>query len=309
MNRSSKELTGTVMIRDFGVAAAHDREVLKAVVQAQQEGIVTATLAGDAAAIRELAAENDLSLSEITVIDEPDAGVACSVVVGMARDRKLDTVVKGQVKTSTLLGAALRRGMGIRAGRLLTHISLYEIPGLERLIYISDAGVIVKPDVPQKLEIIRAVVEVAHLFGVATPRVAILAASNSVHPKIPASIDALALARMSEQGWVEGAVVDGPLGLEVAISPVAAQLEGSDSPIGGLADVLIVPGVEAGNIMAKGLQYFAGARMAGLVVGATVPILISSRADTAETRYLSLAMAAVLARASSAARAPGGGGR
>jgi phosphate acetyltransferase len=104
-------------------------------------------------------------------------------------------------------------------------------------------------------------------------------------------------------------VVDGPLGLEVAISPVAAQLEGSDSPIGGLADVLIVPGVEAGNIMAKGLQYFAGARMAGLVVGATVPILISSRADTAETRYLSLAMAAVLARASSAARAPGGGGR
>jgi phosphotransacetylase len=177
-------------------------------------------------------------------------------------------------------------------------VGLFEIPGVDRLIYISDSGVIVQPDVSQKLEIIRSVVAVAHLFGVAMPRVAILAASDSVHPKIPASIDALALAKMSEQGWVEGAVVDGPVGLEEAISPVAAQLEGSDSPIAGLADVLIVPGVEAGNIMAKGLQYFAGARMAGLVVGARVPILISSRADAAETRYLSLAMAAVLAAGS-----------
>ena len=282
----------------IGVAAAHDREVLKAVAQAQQEGIVTATLAGDASAIKALAAEDALSLSEIAVINEPDPGTACSVVVGMARDGQLDAVVKGQVKTSTLLGAALRRDVGIRGRGLLSHVGLFEIPGVDRLIYISDSGVIVQPDVSQKLEIIRSVVAVAHLFGVATPRVAILAASDSVHPKIPASIDALALARMSEQGWVEGAVVDGPVGLEAAISPVAAQLEGSDSPIAGLADVLIVPGVEAGNIMAKGLQYFAGARMAGLVVGAEVPIIVSSRADTAETRYLSLAMAAVLARRS-----------
>ena len=137
-------------------------------------------------------------------------------------------------------------------------------------------------------------VEVAHLFGLETPRVAILAASDTVHPKIPASIDALALSKMAEQGWVQGAIVDGPLGLEVAISPRAAYLEESRSPIAGLADILIVPNVEAGNIVAKGLLYFAGARMAGLVVGARVPIVISSRADTADTRYLSLAMAAVL---------------
>ena len=130
----------------------------------------------------------------------------------------------------------------------------------------------------------------------ARPKVAILAASDTVHPKIPASIDALALAKMAEQGWVEGAIVDGPLGLELAISPETARLEGCESPICGLADVLIVPNVEAGNIVAKGLQYFAGARMAGLVVGARVPIAISSRADSAETRYLTLAMAAVLAR-------------
>ena len=153
---------------------------------------------------------------------------------------------------------------------------------------------VVYPDVYQKLEIINNVVEVAHLFGLETPRVAILAASDTVHPKIPASIDALALSKMAEQGWVQGAIVDGPLGLEVAISPQAAYLEESRSPIAGLADILIVPNVEAGNIVAKGLLYFAEARMAGLVVGARVPIVISSRADTADTRYLSLAMAAVL---------------
>jgi phosphate butyryltransferase len=162
------------------------------------------------------------------------------------------------------------------------------------LIYLSDSGVVVHPDVYQKLEIIYNVVAVAHLFGVSQPKVAILAASETVHPRIPASIDALALAKMAEQGWVPGAVVDGPLGLELAISPRAAQLEGTDSPIAGLADVLIVPNVEAGNVAGKGLLYFAHARMAGLAVGAQVPIIISSRADSAETRYLSLAMAAVL---------------
>jgi phosphotransacetylase len=166
---------------------------------------------------------------------------------------------------------------------------------MDRLIYLSDSGVVVYPDVYQKLEIINNVVAVAHFFGVEQPRVAILAASETVHPKIPASIDALALAKMAEQGWVEGAVVDGPLGLELAIDPHTAELEGSDSPIAGLADILIVPNVEAGNIVAKGLLYFAHARMAGLVVGARAPIVISSRADSAETRYLSLAMAAVLA--------------
>jgi phosphotransacetylase len=168
---------------------------------------------------------------------------------------------------------------------------------MDRLIYLSDSGVVVYPSVYQKLEIITNVVAAAHFFGVDEPKVAILAASETVHPKIPASIDALSLSKMAEQGWVQGAVVDGPLGLEVAISPEAARLEESHSPIAGLADVLIVPNVEAGNIVAKGLLYFAHARMAGLVVGAKVPIVISSRADSAETRYLSLAMAAILARA------------
>lgn len=280
----------------IAVAAAHDPEVLRAVGQAQGEGMVKATLVGDWPAIEVYAAQTGADLNGVTLIHEPDNGRAARQVVDLARNGEVDVVVKGQIKTADLLGAALNRHVGIRGHGLLSHVGIFELPGMDRLIYLSDSGVVVYPDVYQKLEIINNVVAVARTFGVDRPKVAILAASETVHPKIPASIDALALSKMAEQGWVEGAVVDGPLGLELAISTRAAQLEGSDSPIAGLADILIVPNVEAGNIVAKGLLYFAHARMAGLVVGARVPIVISSRADSAETRYLSLAMAAILAR-------------
>jgi phosphate butyryltransferase len=277
------------------VAAAHDPEVLRAVDQAHRDGMIEATLVGDWPAIEAYAAQVDADLTGVNVLHEPDPQRAARQVVELARNGQASVVVKGQVKTSDLLGVALNRHVGIRGQRILSHVGIFELPGMDRLIYLSDSGVVVYPDVYQKLEIINNVVRVAHLFGVEEPRVAILAASETVHPKIQASIDALALSRMAEQGWVAGAVVDGPLGLDLAISPRAAEMEGSDSPIAGMADVLIVPNVEAGNIVAKGLQYFAHARMAGLVVGARVPIIISSRADSAETRYLSLAMAAILA--------------
>lgn len=280
----------------IGVAAAHDPEVLKAVGQAQSEGIVEATLVGDWPAIEAYAAQTGVSLAGMQVVHEPSERRAAEVVVAQARSGQVDAVVKGQIKTADLLGACLNRHIGIRGHGLLSHVALFELPELDRLLYLSDSGVVIAPDVYQKLEIINNAVAVAHRLGLECPRVAILAASETVHPKIPASIDGLALAKMAEQGWVEGAIVDGPLGLEAAISPRVAALEGSRSPIAGRADILIVPNVEAGNIVAKGLLYFAKARMTGLVVGAQKPILINSRADAAETRYLSLAMAAVLAR-------------
>jgi phosphate butyryltransferase len=286
----------------IAVAAAHDPEVLRAVHRAQREGIVKATLVGNWPAIEAYIAQTAADLSGTEIIHEPDPRLAARRVVDLARNDQADVVVKGQIKTADLLGAVLNREVGIRGRGLLSHVALYELPSMDRLIYLSDSGVVVYPDVYQKLEIINNAVAVAHLFGVAEPKVAILAASETVHPKIPASIDALALTKMAKQGWVKGAVVDGPLGLDLAISPQAVQQEESDSPVAGLADILIVPNVEAGNIVAKGLLYFAHARMAGLVVGARVPVVISSRADSAETRYLSLAMAAVLAADSRARR-------
>ncbi len=278
----------------MGVAAAHDPEVLKAVARAQSEGMIEATLVGDWPAIEAYVAQTGVDLGHVSIVHEPDPVAASQHVVRMAREGSIAAVVKGQVKTAEILSVVLNRHIGIRGRGLLSHVALFELPGLDRLVYLSDSGVVVYPDIAQKLEIIANAVAVAHAFGVQEPRVAILAASEAVHPKIPASIDALALSKMSEQGWVKGAIVDGPLGLELAISPEAARLAESQSPIAGLADILIVPNVEAGNIVAKGLMYFARARMAGLVVGAQVPIVINSRADTAETRYLALAMAAVL---------------
>jgi phosphate butyryltransferase len=279
----------------IAVVGAHDPQVLAAVARAQREGMVEATLAGDWPSIEAYVAQAGVDLAGITLHHEPDPKQAARRAVELARTGQAEVVVKGQIKTGDLLSVALNRHIGIRGRDLLSHVGIFELPGMDRLIYLSDSGVVVYPTVYQKLEIINNVVEVAHLFGVPEPKVAILAASDTVHPKIQASIDALALSKMAEQGWVEGAVVDGPLGLELAISPQAAELEESSSPIAGEADVLIVPNVEAGNIVAKGLLYFARARMAGLVVGAKVPIIISSRADSAETRYLSLAMAAILA--------------
>jgi phosphate butyryltransferase len=279
----------------IAVVAANDPEVLKAVAQAQQEGMVVATLAGDWPAIEAYSAQTGVDLAGATLFHEPEPVQAARHAVDLVREGQADVLVKGQIKTADLLGVALNRHIGIRGRGLLTHVAIFELPGVDRLIYLSDSGVVVYPDLYQKLEIINNVVKVAQRFGVAQPRVAILAASETVHPKIPASIDALALSKMAAQGWVESAVVDGPLGLDLAISPRAAELEECKSPVAGQADVLIVPNVEAGNIVAKGLQYFAHARMAGLVVGAKVPIIINSRADSAETRYLSLAMAAVLA--------------
>ena len=276
------------------VAAAADREVLQAVAQAHAEGIAEPILVGNKGEILDLAAGIGFDLRACTIFDQPEAKRAAFDVVGLAAQGKADVVMKGQLKTNELLAAALRREGGIRDTNLLTHVGIFEIPRMDRLIYISDSGVVLHPDIYQKLEIIQNVVEVAHCFGIRRPRVAILAATEDVDPRRPVSIDSLALSRMARQGWIEDAVVDGPMALDVAISMHAARAKDIVGPVAGQADILIVPDVESGNVMAKSIQYFGHGRMAGLVVGARVPILISSRADTAETRFLSLAMASII---------------
>jgi phosphate butyryltransferase len=284
--------------KHIAIAAAHDPAVLVSAEELQKRGIVIAHLVGDQPAIEHLVQEHDLDLSGMTIIHQPDTGRAARHAVAMAREGRADVVIKGQLKTPQILGAALDRERGIRERKLLTHVGLFEVAGFDRIIYLSDSGVILSPTIEQKLVIIQNVVEVAHKFGLERPKVAILSATEVVNPQLSNSIEALALARMAEDGWVEGAVVDGPLTLDVAISSEAARIKGVESPVAGNADVLIVPGVVAGNTAAKAIQYLAGGRMAGLVVGAKVPIIINSRADTADTRLLSTAMAVVLTASS-----------
>ncbi len=276
------------------IAAPHSAEILASAEELRKLGIAVCHLVGDGPTIEALARQHGLDLSGMAIVHEPEPMRAARHVVALAREGKADVVAKGQLKTPQILGAALDREKGIRQGNLLTHVGLFEIPGFDRIIYLSDSGVILQPTLEQKVAIIRNAVEVAHKFGLERPKVAILAATEVVDPKVPTSIEALALARMAEQGWVEGAIVDGPLTLDVAVSPEAARIKGVESPVAGEADILIVPGVVAGNTAAKAIQYFAHGRMAGVVVGAKVPIIINSRADTADTRLLSTAMAVVL---------------
>ncbi|MDY7041904.1 MAG: bifunctional enoyl-CoA hydratase/phosphate acetyltransferase [Chloroflexota bacterium] len=280
--------------KSIAVAAADDPSVLASAAELYELGIATAHLIGDQAAIEDIADREGLSLEGMTITHEPDPRAAARQVMALVRAGEADVAVKGQIKTDQFLGAALDRTAGIREKNLLTHVGLFEIPGYDRILYISDSGVVLYPTIHQKLTIIQSAVEVAQKFGLEEPRVAILAASEVVHPQMPISIEALALAKMAEQGWVEGAIVDGPMPLDVAVRPEAARLKGVGGPVAGRADIVIVPGVEAGNNAAKAIQYLAHGKMAGLVVGARVPIIINSRADAPETRLYSTAMAVIL---------------
>lgn len=280
--------------RRLAVAAAHDPEVLISVDQAQKRGIATADLIGDAHRIEAMARENNLELRGVIIEDQVDDNLAAVQAMALVREGKADVVVKGQCKTAPFLRAALDRAQGIRSRQLLSHVGLFQVKGLDRLLLMSDSGVVLYPTTEQKLVIIQNVVDVAHRLGIVEPRVAILAASERIHPSRPLGIEALALARMAAEGWVQGALVDGPLPLDVAVDQEAARLQEAVGPVAGKTDVVIVPNVEAGNLAAKAILYMGGGEMAGVVVGARVPIIINSRADDAITRLRSIAMAAVL---------------
>jgi len=279
----------------LAVVAAHDSEVLQSIDEARERGIATATLFGDAARIEAIAQEKGLALHDVRVEHEPDEARAALRAMQLVRERQADVVIKGQIKTSTFLRAALDRQAGIRDRKLLSHVGVFEIPGFDRLLYMSDSGVVLYPTPMQKRTIIQNVVDVAHRLGIEHPRVAVLAANERVHPSRPGGVEALTLARMAQEGWISGAIVDGPLPLDVALYECVARLHGVDGPVAGRADVVIVPNVEAGNIAAKAIQYIGHGEMAGLVVGARVPIIINSRADDATTRLRSIAMAALVA--------------
>lgn len=279
----------------LAVAAAHDPEVLRSVDEAQKRGIATADLIGDAHKIEEIARDLKLDLVGVIIEDQTDDQEAAARAVSLVREGRANVLVKGQIKTSDLLKAALDRESGIRDKKLLSHIGLFEAPALDRLLILSDAGVVLYPTVEQRVVITQNAVEAAHRLGTQNPKVAILAVNNAVHPSRPGSVEALVIAQMAQDGWVSGATVEGPMSMDVAVDPEVAQSRGIASPVAGQADIVIVPNVDAGNVAAKALLYVGNGTMAGVVVGARAPIIINSRADDAITRLRSVAMAALVA--------------
>ena len=281
--------------KTVAIAAAQEKEILLAAQDAETQELCECVLVGDRAAIKEIAQENSIDIRRMMVIHEPKPKQAVRKVMELVHLGHAQMAMKGKIETGDFLRAALDKEVGLRMGRLLTHVGIFEIPGFERLIFISDAGVVVAPTMEQKIEIVQNAIYVAQRLGVEQPRVAILAATEMVNPKIPTTLDAANLSKMADRGQIKGGLIDGPLALDNAISPESAQIKGIKSDVAGRADILIPPDVEAANVLAKAITYFAKGNMAGVVVGGKSPIIVASRSDPHQTKLVSMALGVLLA--------------
>jgi phosphate butyryltransferase len=283
--------------RTISVACAADADVLEAVEGARREGVAKALLVGDADKIGQVARSKDIDLSNFEVVDAGSGEAEASLkAVELVSSGRAHILMKGMIHTDNFLRGVLNKEKGLRSGSLISHVYMHHIDGFDRILFISDGAFIPYPDLPAKVKIIDNVVKLAHSFGVETPKVAVLGAVEVVNADMPPTIDAAALAQMNRRGQIKGCVVDGPFALDNAISEVYAKHKGIASEVAGRADVLIVPNIESGNMLAKSIVYFSrGNKTAGLVLGARAPIVLTSRADTAETKLLSIAAAVVQA--------------
>lgn len=268
-------------------------ESLSGAMEVAAAGLGTPTLVGPEITIRSLAEQHQISLGKTRIISVGEPTEAARRACGLAVGGEIDVLMKGSLQTAELLSVLVARETGLRTGRRISHVNVLDIPTYSKLLLLSDAVVNAQPDLATKRDIVQNAVQVARALGLVTPKVAILAALEVISPRFPATQEAAALCKMAERGQIEGAMLDGPLAFDDAISGDAARVKGIASAIAGDPDALIVPGVETGNALVKQLQYLSGATAAGVLVGARVPVVLTSRADTARTRFLSTVVAAV----------------
>jgi len=279
------------------VTCPHGTDTLGAVCKAQQDNLVQGILVGNREKIEKIALEEGFDLEGLVIEDTPSDYVAAERSVQMVSAGEGDLLMKGLVKTADLLRAVLNREWGLRTGSLLSHMLLFEAPLLEnRVLAMSDGGMNMYPDLPAKVKIIENGVACLHKLGVKEPKVAVLGAVEVVNPDMPCTLDAAALAQMNARGQIKGCIVDGPFALDNAVSREAAAIKKLDSPVAGEADMLLVPDIEAGNMLAKVVLYMAKDKAAGVVLGARKPIVMTSRFDTMEIKLLSIALGAVVAK-------------
>ncbi|MBS3975959.1 MAG: phosphate butyryltransferase [Syntrophomonadaceae bacterium] len=281
--------------RTIAVAAAADTEVLAAIRDACSEGISDAILVGDEAKIRAIAAEHAYDLSRMEIINTPDNIAAARTAVHLVREARAQMLMKGLISTADILRAVLDKENGLRNGRVLSHVAAIEVPAYHKLLFMSDAGQNIAPDVKQKAEIAQNAVEVAIALGVKTPKVATICAVEVVNPKMQATLDATELKTMAERGELKNCIVSGPIALDAAINAEAAIHKGIKSDVAGDADVLLMPYIETANVFYKTLVCLTNAKVAGIIAGAAAPIVLTSRSDSPETKLLSIAYAAVVA--------------
>ncbi|GHV54799.1 phosphate butyryltransferase [Synergistales bacterium] len=282
--------------KTISVACADDAEVLEAVDGARKEGVAKAVLVGDSDKIAKIASSIGVDAGNYEIIDDKGGEASASLkAVEVVSSGKAEILMKGMVKTANFLRAVLNKEKGLRSGSLLSHVYIHQIENYDRIFFISDPAFNMYPDIQAKVTIVQNVVQLAHSFGVETPKIAALAAVEVVNPDMPPTLDAALLTQMNRRGQITGCLIDGPLALDNAVSEESAHHKGIVSDVAGKADILLVPTIESGNMLAKSIVYFARNKTAGLVLGAKAPIVLTSRADSAETKLLSIASAVALA--------------
>jgi phosphate acetyltransferase len=274
-----------------------DKSSLGGAVEAARMGLIAPILVGPIDRIKAVAAENGIDIANLPIVDAPYSEAAATAAVQLVREGKAEALMKGSLHTDELMGAVVKRESGLRTGRRVSHCFVMDVPGHENALIITDAAVNITPTLEEKMDILQNAIDLAHALAVDEVRVAILSAMETVNPKVPSTIEAAALCKMVDRRQVTGALVDGPLALDNAIDPEAARIKGIDSPVAGRANVLLVPDLEAGNMLAKSLSFLAGADAAGIVLGARVPIILTSRSDSTMTRLASCAVASLVAKA------------
>jgi phosphate acetyltransferase len=287
-------------------AVAHpcDDVSLESAIEAARLGLIVPILVGPAARVRDVAARAACDISALELVDAAHSHDSAAKAVELVRSGRAEALMKGSLHTDELMGAVVSRDAGIRTARRISHCFIMDVPGHANALIITDAAVNIAPTLEDKVDIVQNAIDLAHAMGAPEVRVAILSAMETVNPKVLSTVEAAALCKMADRGQITGGLLDGPLALDNAISPEAAAIKHIVSPVAGRANVLVVPDLEAGNMLAKSLSFLAGADAAGIVLGARVPIILTSRADALLTRLASCAVAVLVAasrRASAAA--------
>lgn len=298
MSKSFEELISKAnqkTLKKVSVSNAQDEPVLQAVKAAKEQNIATAILVGDEAKIREIAASIDMDLTNFEIINEPDTEAAALKAVELVHNGKADILLKGLLETKTFLKSVLNKEVGLRTGKMLSHVCVFEIEGINRLLFFTDVAFNTYPTLADKVNIINNAVEVAHACGIECPKVAPLCAVETVNPKMQPTVDADNLTKMYEGGDFKGCQIYGPLSMDLAIDPEAAVHKGVTNPVAGHADILLFPNIDAGNITYKILVRTANVKIGNVLVGTSAPVVLTSRSDDFQTKLNSIALATVIA--------------
>jgi phosphate acetyltransferase len=267
---------------------------MKGTVEAAEAGLIAPTLIGDEAEMKALAAQIGVNISAYPIAQADTERKAAEIGVAMCRSGASQAMMKGSLHTDELMKVAMKADTGLRTSKRISHVFIMDTPSYARTLLITDAAINITPELEDKIHIVQNAIDLAHALGIPEPKVALLSAVETVNPKIKSTLDAAALCKMADRGQITGGILDGPLAFDTAVSAKAAEIKGLVSSVAGQADILVVPDLESGNMLAKQLEYLGGAQLAGIVLGARVPAILTSRADSAETRLTSCAVAVLL---------------